>query len=203
MTGGAQDSGAITRTMEREFWNGVPVVAYHWTIHDPECPIEGLRERPGIAYHWSTGPEDAARLISVADVEEYLSRATPAPAGWQEGEGWVFWNPDSGEEYAPNHPVESGECTDAESVRKSTPQEDTLYLAFQNEFARAEHLTDILREIDASAFDTYRARNNRQVSIEGDDGEKCSILPFSAMETLRTAIAGSRTFHTAPAEGGV
>jgi len=83
MTGGAQDSGAITRTMEREFWNGVPVVAYHWTIHDPECPIEGLRERPGIAYHWSTGPEDAARLISVADVEEYLSRATPAPAGWR------------------------------------------------------------------------------------------------------------------------
>lgn len=92
MTGGAQDSGAITRTMEREFWNGVPVVAYHWTIHDPECPIEGLRERPGIAYHWSTGPEDAARLISVADVEEYLSRATHAPAGLSEQQATELWN---------------------------------------------------------------------------------------------------------------
>ena len=80
-----QNGAAITRTMEREFWNGIPVVAYHWNILDPECPIEGLRERHAIAYHWSTGPVDAARLISVKDVETYLS--TPAPsdqAGWQD-----------------------------------------------------------------------------------------------------------------------
>lgn len=102
MTGGAQDSGAITRTMEREFWNGVPVVAYHWTIHDPECPIEGLRERPGIAYHWSTGPEDAARLISVSDVEEYLSRATPAPAGWQEPK-YLVWSNEHKAWWGPEH----------------------------------------------------------------------------------------------------
>ncbi len=54
------------------------------------------------------------------------------------GEGFVFWNPDSGEEYSPNHPVESGECEDAERIRSSTEQEDTLWNAMQSEFARAE-----------------------------------------------------------------
>lgn len=83
-----QNGAAITRTMEREFWNGIPVVAYHWNILDPECPIEGLRERHAIAYHWSTGPVDAARLISVNDVEAYLS--TPAPSD-QAGLEKVRW----------------------------------------------------------------------------------------------------------------
>ena len=56
------------------------------------------------------------------------------------GTGWVFWNPDAGEEYAPNHPVESGECCDAQRMRPSTPQEDVLWQAFQGEFERAHAL---------------------------------------------------------------
>ncbi|TGV26372.1 hypothetical protein [Mesorhizobium sp. M4B.F.Ca.ET.143.01.1.1] len=58
-----------------------------------------------------------------------------------DGDGWVFWNPDSGEEYSPNHPVESGECEDAEKIRNATAQEDLLWQSMQNEFARAEALT--------------------------------------------------------------
>ncbi len=43
-----------------------------------------------------------------------------------DGVGYVYWNPDSGEEYALDHPVSSGECEDAENIRHSTRQEDLL-----------------------------------------------------------------------------
>jgi hypothetical protein len=64
----------------------------------------------------------------------------------QSGSGFVAWNPDSGEEYTPNHPVLSGECVDAERIRPSTPQEDTLWTAFQEQFMRAEALAAALAD---------------------------------------------------------
>ncbi|KQM65768.1 hypothetical protein ASE75_05930 [Sphingomonas sp. Leaf17] len=60
------------------------------------------------------------------------------------GTGWVAWNPDSGEEYTPDHPVDSGECVEAERIRRSTPQEDTLWQAMQEQFTRAEALAAAL-----------------------------------------------------------
>jgi hypothetical protein len=69
-----------------------------------------------------------------------LKVAMPAPGEVEAGTGWVAWNPDSGEEYTPNHPVESGECVEAERIRRSTPQEDVLWNAFQGEFQRAHDL---------------------------------------------------------------
>lgn len=45
--------------------------------------------------------------------------------------GWVFHNPDTGEEYNPNHPVQSGEAPDAEDIRPATYQEHVLYEAWQ------------------------------------------------------------------------
>lgn len=54
-----------------------------------------------------------------------------------DGGGWVFWNPDSGEEYYTDHPVESGVCNDAERIRRSTLQEDALYRGMQEWFDKA------------------------------------------------------------------
>jgi hypothetical protein len=54
--------------------------------------------------------------------------------------GWVYFNPDSGEEYSPNHPIDSGEYVDAEDVRPATAQEEHLYGLWQREFQRAEDL---------------------------------------------------------------
>lgn len=34
--------------------------------------------------------------------------------------GWLFFNPDTGTEFSPSHPVDSGECPDAEQVREAT-----------------------------------------------------------------------------------
>ena len=53
-----------------------------------------------------------------------------------ENYGYVFDSPDSGEEYSPNHPIKSGECPDAENVRPATAQEQTLYEALQDHYAK-------------------------------------------------------------------
>ncbi|WP_311271241.1 hypothetical protein [Sphingobium sp. WCS2017Hpa-17] len=42
------------------------------------------------------------------------------------GSGYVYFNPDTGDEYARNHPVESGEVPEATLIRSSTPMEDAL-----------------------------------------------------------------------------
>lgn len=63
----------------------------------------------------------------------------------------------------------------------------------------ADTITRQAREIEAlkvagqsvidQMFDYYTARNGRRMSIEGDDGEKCWIVPFDAMEELRAALS--------------
>jgi len=49
-----------------------------------------------------------------------------------------------------------------------------------------------LQEVRDRAFDHYRARNGRMCSIEGDDGEKCWIIPFDAMESFDHALTRAR-----------
>lgn len=47
------------------------------------------------------------------------------------------------------------------------------------------------RNLIAVRFDAYKAGNGRRVSIEGDDGEKCWIVPFEAMAGLEAALSTS------------
>lgn len=102
-------------------------------------------------------PDRLARRMGA----EFIARDdVPQVEGLTSGEGWVYWNPDAGEEYADNHPVRSGECVDAEHIRPSTPQEDVLWRAMQEQFARAENLaspkataTASVREDCAAACD--------------------------------------------------
>lgn len=56
----------------------------------------------------------------------------------QDGEGWVFYNPDSGEEYSRDHPIKSGETPYAENVRRSTTMEDVLWQEVQRLFQKHE-----------------------------------------------------------------
>lgn len=76
-----------------------------------------------------------------------------------DGNGWVFWNPDTGEEYSQNHPIESGECDDAEHIRKSTRQEDALWAGMQEQFKRANALASPSAEAAkpvGDGWDQYR-----------------------------------------------
>jgi hypothetical protein len=61
----------IERKIEREYWRGFPVIAYHWTTPSGFDPPSST-EVDCIAYHWSTGPEGAERLIRMTDAEAAL-----------------------------------------------------------------------------------------------------------------------------------
>lgn len=56
--------------------------------------------------------------------------------------------------------------------------------------SEAERMREAGQAVIAQAFDHYTARNGRRIGIEGDDGEKCWIVPFDAFESLRAAIGG-------------
>ena len=76
--------------------------------------------------------KDAHRVFALSGIKAWGQAAvdaalsTPAPrtdGGMTAGEdhfGYLFHNPDTGEEWSENHPVESGEVEDAENVRPAT-----------------------------------------------------------------------------------
>ena len=68
--------------------------------------------------------------------------ASPSLSGSADGEalngsGWVYFNEDTGTEYASNHPIESGECSYATDVRRSTIMEDAMNERLQEYFQAA------------------------------------------------------------------
>ncbi len=62
--------------------------------------------------------------------------------------------------------------------------------AIEAALSEAERMREAGQAVIAQAFDHYTARNGRRIGIEGDDGEKCWIVPFDAFESLRAAIGG-------------
>lgn len=75
----------------------------------------------------------AEEQVEVAQAVETVLALLATDRAAEVGEGWVYLNEDTGEEYARNHPVESGEVPDATRIRQSTAQEDHLW----NEWQRA------------------------------------------------------------------
>jgi len=92
----------------------------------PEAGREGAAERlaivaekPAHLIRWGEG--DRLDLQSVL-----AALSPPSTGGALTGGGWVYNSPDTGMEYAPNHPVASGEVPDATDIRASTQFEDWL-----------------------------------------------------------------------------
>ena len=54
-----------------------------------------------------------------------------------------------------------------------------------------ERLVEALRLVEQTAETHYTARNGRRCSIEGSDGEVCSIIPFDTMEEVRAALSAA------------
>lgn len=78
-----------------------------------------------------------------------LSALLPSESAEKAGVvGWLFLNPDSGYEFSPNHPVESGECEDAENIRPATAKAllDELLSAWDAAHEFEGQLDQIARE---------------------------------------------------------
>lgn len=51
-----------------------------------------------------------------------------------------------------------------------------------------ERLEEAARDVVSQQTDFYTARNGRRVSIQGDDGERCVIVPYEAIYRLEHAL---------------
>jgi len=133
-------------------------------------------------------PDRLARRMGA----EFVARDAASPVeGLTSGEGWVYWNPDAGEEYADNHPVRSGECVDAERIRQSTPQEDVLWRAMQEQFSRAEALaakpTTLEEEMCIAVADVLNAAWSLCDDTAEGDSDKPQV-PREAWKRLSDAL---------------
>ena len=95
-----------------------------------------------------------------------IKLAPPAPANSQgslDGSGdrespvgWLFFNPDAGVEFSENHPIESGEVTDAENIREATSE--TLLEELLSAWKDWEADRQILDEYKNAADDPVKAQ---------------------------------------------
>ena len=70
--------------------------------------------------------------------------------------GWLFFNPDAGVEFSENHPIESGEVTDAENIREATSE--TLLEELLSAWKDWEADRQILDEYKNAADDPVKAQ---------------------------------------------
>ena len=144
-------------------------------------PPQAVPAQGGVTVGWVLVPEEATEAMWQAGREadehpgDSYSAAwaamiaaapqpdSPAPRAEEPHEGWLYHNPDTGEEWSLNHPVESGEVEDAENIRPATAAilKDMLIQAWddaeerrgENEEAAQEisRLRDALRRATAPA----------------------------------------------------
>lgn len=145
------------------------------TIYDKLCAYEGS---------WPTRDAREAKAKFYAALS---TPATPEPteAGEWRGIGWVYFNEDTGEEYATNHPIRSGEVSDATKIRPSTLMEDHLHAEWQ----AAVH-QKILGEVE-QAIASVAAQAIRSAFFTSVSGEKPHryhlSLAYPTMEAMHAA----------------
>lgn len=108
------------------------------------------------------GGQPYSRIAIDAALNRALSDAPAQPIGW------LFHNPDTGTEFSEGHPVESGECDDAENIRPAT----------------AEVLRDELLESWRTAQDEREHRAPAQPERGGDTEETNSVAEPSQCKNL-------------------
>lgn len=75
--------------------------------------------------------------------------------------------------------------TDLGAAADALEAQSRAYVALAE---RVREMERIGSDLIAQASDYYTARNGKLCSIEGDDGEKCWIVPFEPFEELRAAL---------------
>lgn len=157
-----------------------------WAVACPVCPVQ------------------TPFFDTEAEAIAAWNRRTPAPAQPELVErlernlnGWLRWY-NKAEEGDDCEYLNSTGWADAEALASTT-----MGLLAKIKSARAAlaampatppvdadvGLVEAARAVIDTAFDHYSARNGKRMTIEGDDGEKCWIVPFDQFEDLRRALA--------------
>ena len=81
-------------------------------------------------------------------------------------------------------------CRGADTRVMGEAAEALIYLQAERDRLQAENeaLWEAATSLLAQKVDYYTSRNGRRVGIEGDDGEKCWIIPSDAITELERAV---------------
>ena len=104
--------------------------------------------------------------------------------------GWIFFNPDAGVEFSENHPIESGEVTDAENIREATSE--TLLEELLSAWKDWEEDRQILDEYKNAAVDPVNAQLVEALKEIVSTGDLFSGDQHAAcVEIARAALAAA------------
>lgn len=163
------DLPAHPATPEKAAERGDLVTKLQWVSNEHVLAAEYLRLNPGFKSAQVSVERVTAANHVLAEILPAILAALAQPAAQPAalssgddlltGAGWVYHNPDTGWEYAPNHPIKSGEVHDATDIRRSTEQEDHLHSEVQRLFqaaltsppATSPEPTDLLTDIQTCA----------------------------------------------------
>lgn len=104
---------------------------------------------------------------NVLRVNRIGNMVAESPASSSQSAGWIYRSPDTGTEISDNHPIDSGECPDAENVREASASE--LRQVLQQTW-EAHTTADAARELlsDEDALRTMSTVLRRSTITDGD-----------------------------------
>ncbi|MBO9380305.1 hypothetical protein GG804_26420 [Sphingomonas histidinilytica] len=139
---------------------------------DAQAAGDGEDHRKGGDPAWSTSPNGTSDRLPLMCA---AFRTTVSSGGEKPRYQMIF-------EF-PNVEALSAANREWHAYRRATPTPVTDETA----------LGEAVRELLARMSSTYKARNGREVGIEGDDGEKCWIVHSDQIAALEVALASTRT----------
>ncbi|KXV11157.1 hypothetical protein [Gluconobacter oxydans] len=101
----------------------------------------------------------------------------------KDADGYLFDNPDTGTEYLPHHPIESGECQYAENIREATSAEllsdlQAAWTSWKEDREEKEKATTNVAALEA-ALRTIAERADREGATIDDD--ECAAIARAAL----------------------
>lgn len=178
-----ETKGSLRRRLA--YWRSLALAA----LTPSPCPGDGMRENDKPPAHWA--PDD-----------QYADRQPQTPEEWD----WRADGPDNGalsrsikrlnygaDRADPHTPDQMATVLRIDLMRVTS---QLVWLTAKTEMygkilAERNALRDATKDVIATADDYYTARNGRRCSIEGEDGEKCWIVPFDPFQALRAALTPS------------
>lgn len=100
------------------------------------------------------------------DKHALIQQIDAALSGTSRSLGYLYFNPDTGTEFSENHPIESGECNDAENIREATAE------------ALRDELLDAWREREDAEVELARKMEPVKMSTLTEDQIKHMVDRF-------------------------
>ncbi len=161
------------------------------SIHVTIAEAQGVRDEIG-----ENAPLYLCTLSALRTAVELRPQPTEGASEALDGNGFVFFNPDTGTEWASDHPIDSGEVPDAECVRRSTGFEDAIVRQLQAALSEAEPGREEIEQFHRENEAYREGRRSAMASLRDDSDPNGLSARLQAMKPIIPSIYGPLIDHT-------